>query len=331
MNNKNLYLFSEENFISDESLGKPPFLDTFASNLLLSNISFPKEVKDRFESICIVPAFVFYMNNSEQFFYRLNGVHDLLPSHNMEGMLMHLAFKQYDFLASFLSTKFDYKCHFYESYPSMITYTQMREGNSVPKGNRAYSLDGKHYLQLFHHTTKEGKAGIINEKKLFSSKWNFCGTREIKNKFVYMTDISIINSKYATLPILMRHSSASPVFRSDDEEEIVVPPISLAERKLNETIRILISSDLIQPNPIIMHQNVNGQPRWLEIAFVHIYRCPCSEIILDKSILIDGEQYWIVEQENVNEFRTTDPICYADGNSCKALLSLIDECYMSSE
>ena len=110
----------------------------------------------------------------------------------------------------------------------------------------------------------------------------------------------------------------------------MLPPIQLDNRVLCERINLLISPDVVQPNPMIMHQEIKGQPKWLEVEFTHIYRCPCSGIRLEQTVEVEGEQYWLVDKESVVDFRTTDPICCANGNDVRALLSLIDDCYLSS-
>lgn len=326
--------FSDESYIAGKMIGEPPLLDSFPSDFGLTRIEFAEGIKEWIGSIRFVPGFAFYTNRSVPYFYRLHGCQNLRSSPYTKDTcpwMMHVALAHYDFLVNFLSTKFTYRTEFYEYYPTMLTFTQCRKGQKAPKGNAATVLDGRSYLHLFHHTTLEAKSKILEDAFLRASSWNFCGTRRLKKTYIYMTDIPNIASKYDTLPMLMTKSAAHSVLRTDDEEEIVVPPIEFDDRALVERVCLLVSPDIIQPNPMIMHQEIGGQPKWLEIAFPHIYRCPCSGLHLKNSFTIDDESYWIIERDCVADFRTDDPICFANGNDASALMNLIDDCYMPNK
>jgi len=104
--------------------------------------------------------------------------------------------------------------------------------------------------------------------------------------------------------------------------------VELAARDLGERVPFLVEPELIQPNPMVYHFPIDGQPTWLEIEFTRIYRCPCDGINLRKSVEINGEVHWVLDTEDAVGLRHTDPITWANGNSAESLLRLIDDCYM---
>jgi hypothetical protein len=311
-----------------------PRLDAFAAEIAITRISFPSEMKEWVSSIRYVPGFVFYGGLSGVGYYRAHGCHELRLSpftQDVVPFVMHIAVGQYDLAAYFLSRKWFSRSHFYEYYPTMITFAQACEGKNPPIGGQSKRLAQKSYIRLFHHTTTDGRNGILADRFVCSSRQNFCGTRELEYNYCYFTDIPQASHTLETLPMLIRRSGQEHVFfRTDDQMELVAAPVQINNRRLDCRLSFLIAPDLIQPNPMIYHMPIKSQPKWLEIAFPSIFRIPCSGLSLNKSIILDGEEHWIIDRDSVVKFRTKDPICCANGNDPTALLYLIDDCYAPS-
>ena len=148
----------------------------------------------------------------------------------------------------------------------------------------------------------------------------------MKISFGYFTDMQNINSVLDWLPLLIRKSkSYDIIYRTDDLKNTIMSGVQVDDRKVEERISFLINSELIQPNPVIMHHAIKGQSQWLEIQFPRIYRIPCNFISLEEKINFEDEEHWIISKENIKNYRTNDPITIADGNKALSLKNLIDE------
>jgi hypothetical protein len=325
-------MVNTDEIVRDLLTGDSPLLDSFAASVAISRIGYPKEMEDWFDSVRFIPAFAIYSGESGPSYYRAYGCHELLPfpsTRDVCPFVMHMAVACFDFAVHFMSTDFLERTPFYEYFPAVLACGQCRDNIPPPKGGRVHEIEGRCYLDLFHHTTHEGKAGIIKDRVLRPSKWNFCGTRKLARQFCYLTDIPEVQRVMDTLPMLIRTSETMRVvFRSDDQKKIAVPPIAVDDRVLDCTVHCLVSPDLIQPNPFIFHAPIDGQPKWLEIAFPHIYRVPSSGLRLTRHLMINGEQHWVCDRDSPVDFRADDPITSANGNSPEAMLRLIDECHM---
>lgn len=308
--------------------GGKPILDTFIGTLSITKVQSPSRFEEWFKTIRIYPAFIFYKGGS---FYRIFGIHNLLenPAENgISDSVLHVAIYKYDFMLNFLSKKSFFQSDFYEYIPVFITFFPSDDIKEPPIGGQWVEYNNSFYLRLFHHTTKNGKEGIIRDRTINASHWNFAGTRKIALSYCYFTDMQKIENIFDSLPLLLRKSEGTDILlRTDDENHIIKCGIKVDNRKLDERINVLIKSDLIQPNPVIMHHPINGQDKWLEIEFQRIFRIPCNSIKLKNIISFEGEEHWLIDENCINDFRTTDPILIADGNIPKNLYDLINENY----
>ena len=323
------------NLSSDDTkktTGLPPLLDSFITTIAFSRISFPEEIKKWVDTIRFVPAFGFYRgSNGTQCFYRFSAMHELIPVDLplVTPFFIHIGLAEFDFLVQVMSPKPLGVNTFYEYYPAAVTLSQSGQAKDLPNGGQWHAVDGKEYLRLFHHTTAEGKRGILSDKYLKSSKYNFAGTRCLTHGHVYLTDINAARSLFDTLPILKSTSRGVEIaFRTDDLSGIAASDIAIDDRALTDRICLLVHPEIVEPNPMVRHFAFESQPDWLEIMFSRIYRCPCNGLRLDRNVTIEGETHWIVDSENASNFRSTDPICCANGNSLDALQKMIDDSYL---
>jgi hypothetical protein len=312
--------------------GVPPLLNSFAATLVLSRVGYPPDIEELMKDIHYIPGFAFFIGTrSKDSFYRLSACHPFLPPFlpATAPCILHVGLGKYDFLVQFMSDRFLAQGRFYEHYPVIMSFSQASDGMSPPKGGELLDVDGKPYLRLFHHTDSKGKTGITRDALLAPSRWNFCGTRTLSRTHCYLTDLPQAGTIFDTLPLLMRTSPGTQIiYRTDDQQYTVSAGVEMAPRDLHERISFLVAPELIQPNPMVYHLPLDGQPTWLEIEFTRIYRCPCDGLKLQRSVEIDGETHWVLDVESAQDLRADDPITWANGNSKEALLRLIDDCYI---
>ncbi|MBA7670888.1 hypothetical protein ES703_79035 [subsurface metagenome] len=286
-------MFESDAAAMDSLSGTEPLLEAFVATLALARVGYRDEIKEFMETIHFVPGFAFFRGpGSARSYYRLSACHEFLPSAVPEVAPcdLHVGVSRFDFLVQFMSSEHIEKTHFYEYFHTVMTFSQAREGLSPPKGGQLFTFQGKQFLRLFHHTSAKGKQGIISDGFLNPSIWNFCGTRELTRGHCYLTDIPNAKTTLDTLPLLMRTTPGTQiVYRTDDEEHIVSAGVNIENRDLSERIALLVAPEIIQPNPMVYHFPIRGQPTWLEIQFSHIYRCPCDGLTLNRDVVIDGE------------------------------------------
>jgi hypothetical protein len=141
----------------------------------------------------------------------------------------------------------------------------------------------------------------------------------------YLSDIPRVRSQIDTLPMLIRRSSPDVVYRTDDGRTVKAGVRQIPDKTLDARLSFLVSPAVIQPNPMIWHHPIDGQPRWLEIEFPFIYRVPCAHVNLKSSITVKNETHWIIDEKSAVDFRVGDQVLWADGNNPFALVSLIEE------
>ena len=314
-------------------LGVPPRLDSFFATFAVARL-YSDDLKRWFEGTPIVPAFVFYKRDNNYSYLRSNGCHELLPPLTL-GLpkIIHMAFQEYDFAVNTMSPNYLEASPFYEYYPAVLSFSQAHQNLSPPRGNQTCVIDDKFYLRLFHHTTEEGKAGILSDRFLKGSVWNFCGTRKLINRHCYFTDILRVDSSFGTLPILIRRSHDEDILFQTDAGTVIKRSgveVRIEDRPLEARLSFLVSPDLIQPNPMVLHYQALKRPKWLEIMFSSIYRCPCSGIQLKETTVFDGETHWIVDTDSAIDLRANDPISCAHGDDIDAILALLDDHYVPS-
>lgn len=316
-------LFNADEVIKRTLLGERAFLDSFAASIALARIGVPDELKGWFDTIKVIPAFAFYSGGS---YYRFNGCQDFIPS----PMTVHATLGEYGFAVHLRSLQALERCDFYEYFPAILAFGQARDNVPPPPGGQGVAIDEQYYFRLFHHTTEDGKKGILSDKRLDGSHWNFCGTRPLTHRHCYLTDIPSAKSAVDTLPILILRPGSDVLFQTDDQAHILKAGVKIDDRELTTHVAFLVSPRVIQPNPMVGHHEIDNQPKWLEIMFSRIFRCPCSALKLDRSVVFDGEEHWIIDEDSAIDWRRNDPICWADGNDPEALLRLIDDYYMPS-
>lgn len=330
------FAFDSEEPALEALTGAPPTLDSCFSTLAFSKIGYPDEIKNWFKDIELVPGYALLRNHpfeaagANGCIYRFTACHKLQPSviKDIAKFSIHAGIVKYDFWIHMLSKKNIGQNNFYEYFVTALTFPSTDEGINPPKGGRWFSIDGQEYFQLFHHTTAEGKAGILKDRFIAASRFNFCGTRYLKKKHCYFTDMPKVVTSIDTLPLLMRQPGGPRVyFITDDLSRVADSGIKVLDRELKCHMAFLVHPEIVQPNPMVRHFNTEGQPDWIEIMFPRIYRCPCDGLVLDRSIEIEGVPHWIVNSENASGLRVNDPICCSSGNDVAALKGLIDDYY----
>ena len=87
------------------------------------------------------------------------------------------------------------------------------------------------FIYLYHHTTIETKKLITESNFLLGSKWNFQGTKELKNvNFIYFTCINKIE-KPKDLELIAMSSNGEIYLTTDD---FIVPPIISKDELLSK-------------------------------------------------------------------------------------------------
>lgn len=162
--------------------------------------------------------------------------------------------------------------------------------------------DGDFYLRLFHHTDDQGFAGINSSKTLFTSSWNYQGTKKIKNfGFGYLTHIPQIKYENDLKTIAMSVDEKlhyhidtfipPKVLPHNFEElypnDIYVPKVyrsTTSDRK--KTIAFWINSELIDIKHLYFHSDPT---KFYEICFPYIHRIktpPKHKLEFDKTFSI---------------------------------------------
>lgn len=321
-------IFESDHSSIDYLDGVSPLLDSFFSILSLSRIGFPAEIQNLVDSIRYIPGFTFCMRSPKGgTFYRISACHPfrdpLVPE--LSECDLHIGLNEVDFIVTMLSKKHIDKSQFYETFPVVLRFAQANKGSVLPRGGGWEIIGNRTYLRLFHHTDLTGVTGITEDSYLNASEWNFCGTRKLKSKHCYFTDLPSANSIVDTLPLLIRQSSGEEVAFRTDDQRIVSAGVRISQRDLGKRLSFLVDTELIQPNPMIYHFPIDGQPTWLEIEFTQIYRSPCDGIKLVKATEINGEKTWIINREDADNLRYTDPISFALGNDSNSLIQLIND------
>jgi len=324
-----VWLINDEDFSRHRLLGPRPFLDSFRASIALAKLEYPRDIENWFESIQVVPSFLTFQNQGRGGYYRATGCHELIATPKLPGVpkaLLHVAVGKYDFVVDILSEKELDDHPYHKFYAAFCCFGQSRENCKVSKGGEVYSVDGRQYFSLFHHTGRKAKKSIIKDRFLQGSAWNFCGTRKMKELHCYITDLPKVKTQFDTLPLLIRSSLGFDiVFRTDDESKLVRSGVNIQNRMLDRRIGLLVDPGLIQPNPMVFHKPLKGQPKWLEVMFPYVYRIPCQGIKLERSLPIKGEKHWIVDAGSIEEFRQRGSVLWADGNDEIALQHLINE------
>ena len=143
------------------------------------------------------------------------------------------------------------------------------------------------FIKLYHHTKYEYKVMIEKSKTLKPSKWNFQGTKELKNiNFVYFTSLDEIKKDNDLIQIAMSNNGKIYLFKDnfelpklitqdflkknkEDICEIIVYRESTANR--NENIELFIdTTNLFSPN--LLFHRPSGIIPFYEVCNSYIYR-----------------------------------------------------------
>ena len=135
---------------------------------------------------------------------------------------------------------------------------------------------------------------------------------------------------FETVPLLLNiGGQVQTGLQTDNRAGHVLINTAIDNRILGERICFMISSELIQPNPLVIHEAIEESPAWVEILFARIYRCPSSGIILRKPIEFQGETHYVIDADEVVDLRKFDPVAVADGNDAAALSTLLMDGFLS--
>lgn len=160
--------------------------------------------------------------------------------------------------------------------------------------------DGKLLLRVFHHTTEESKAAILQSASLRGSAWNIAGTRRIaSNCYAYLTSIPKIQSESDLRCIAMASSGKFLFWRDPGDPPARMPGdwrrvyegqyVELTVYRESTANRVAALAfwaecDLFSPPHLLFRQQAS-QPRWFEICSPLILRIPLR---IGRSLRITG-------------------------------------------
>lgn len=148
------------------------------------------------------------------------------------------------------------------------------------------TINDKIYLQLYHHTDEVGFNGITGSKALWSSKWNYKGSKECINyHFAYFTHIPKIKYSNDLITVAMSsegkidymidslvlQKSVPPDYRTRFEKSIYVANVYRSTTKdRDESISFLIPVESLDVKHIYLHHQ--GNLFFYETCFPYIHR-----------------------------------------------------------
>jgi hypothetical protein len=112
------------------------------------------------------------------------------------------------------------------------------------------------YIYLYHHTSEDAKKSILESNKLNSSKWNFQGTRTLKNyNFVYFTSIDKIITNQDLQTIAMSNEGIMFLMLDKTKEKIPIEVYRESTKNRKNSIKFLIDTTLVSNNHMWKHSH----------------------------------------------------------------------------
>lgn len=179
-------------------------------------------------------------------------------------------------------------------------------------------IDGKPYINLYHHTTEEVKELIEKSSFYLGSLWNYQGTKTLESLcFAYFTSLDRIIQDQDLVQIAM--SSDAVIYLIKDVSKEIVPIKVYRESTLNRkaTLCQLIDTTILMSNPILKHTQDDLSYVFYERSNPFVYR-----VGLESNMNLPFENGLINRTEHVT---ISDHIILGDATTELGLLAIFDE------
>ena len=179
-------------------------------------------------------------------------------------------------------------------------------------------INGKPYLNLYHHTTEESKVLINDSSHYRGSEWNYQGSKKLQNIcYAYFTSLDRIANDQDLSRIAMANEGT--MYLTVDISLEIVPIKVYRESTTNRTATLseLIDSTILMNNPIYMHTQDDGSYVYYEVSNPFIYR-----VGLKPKTVLPFNNQTIESNENV---KLADHIVLGDSTTVLGLLAPFDE------
>lgn len=178
-------------------------------------------------------------------------------------------------------------------------------------------------LRLHHHTTAANKQSIQNTQELWSSQWNFQGTRKLKNiGYVYFTDLPFVQTEQDLRAMAMSSTKAIHLQTDGSPSIDALPPnwrstgltnyvLQLdvywsAPEQRDSTVTLYVDADLLCPTHMLRH---NGTTVWYEMILPHVCRVglkPGQVLKLDRDEVSRPAQFQNIGYHVIGDATTLD-------------------------
>lgn len=179
-------------------------------------------------------------------------------------------------------------------------------------------IDGKPFINLYHHTTHAIKELIEKSNDYIGSVWNYQGTKKLESLcFAYFTSLDKIVQEQDLVQIAM--ANEGEIFLIKDITQEIVKLQVYRENTLNRkaTLVQLIDSTILMSNPILMHTQDDLSYVYYERSNPFVYR-----VGLEPNMTLPFSKEIINQTENVH---ITDHIILGDATTELGLLAIFDE------
>ena len=269
----------------------------------------------------IVPDLIYIMNDEEEFYWLQ--FYSFLPNHlnkfsdteiigtiNIDiawGHTLTLTFRNEDHKENFEDHSNLYEC-------TIIGPKNLLDF-STGKGK---VIEGKPFINLYHHTTPEVKLLIEKSSNYIGSVWNYQGTKKLESIcYAYFTSLNKIIQEQDLTQIAMANEGLLYLIKDISQEVIPIKVYRENTKNRTATLKQLIDTTTLMNNPIYMHTQDDLSYVYYEISNAFIYR-----IGLNPKMLLPFENGILNRTENIV---ITDHIILGDATTELGLLAPFDE------
>ncbi len=179
-------------------------------------------------------------------------------------------------------------------------------------------IDGKPFINLYHHTTSDVKKLIEKSSEYIGSVWNYQGTKKLESLcFAYFTSLDKIVQEQDLVQIAM--ASEGEIYLIKDITQEIVKLQVYRENTLNRTATLvqLIDSTILMSNPILMHTQDDLSYVFYERSNPFVYR-----VGLEPNTTLPFSNGIIERTKNVH---VNDHIILGDATTELGLVAIFDE------
>lgn len=179
-------------------------------------------------------------------------------------------------------------------------------------------IDGKPYINLYHHTTENVKSLIEKSSNYIGSVWNYQGTKELKSLcFAYFTSLDKIIQEQDLVQIAM--ANEGEIFLIKDVTREIIKLEVYREKTLNRkaTLCQLIDTTILMSNPILMHTQDDLSYVYYERSNPFVYR-----VGLEPKMTLPFSDGIIKRTKDVH---IADHIILGDATTELGLIAIFDE------